>query len=181
MSSELLIRTARLELLAATLDLIEAELAGPEALGALLGVPVPAGWPPGEYDRDALEFFTSRLVLGGLAALGWYNWYAITRAADGSRDALVAGAGYLGPPANGIVEIGYSVVPQARRRGYATEIVQALADRALSAVGVRKVIAHTLSCNRTSQGVLQRCGFIAAGAGGQAQLLCFERTGAWGR
>ena len=176
MPVELLTRTARLELLAATLDLIEAELAGPAALGALLGVPVPASWPPGEYDRDALEFFTSRLVAGGPAALGWYNWYAITRGADGRREALVAGAGYMGPPVDGVVEIGYSVVPEARGRGFATEIVQALAERALSVDGVHKVIAHTLASNTTSQGVLKRAGFIAAGSGAEPQLLRFERT-----
>jgi RimJ/RimL family protein N-acetyltransferase len=176
MTVPLLARTARLELIAATPDLIEAELAGPEALGALLGVPVPASWPPGEYDRDALEFFTSRLVTGGPAALGWYNWYAITLGADGRRQSLVAGAGYLGPPADGVVEIGYSVVPEARGRGFATEIVQALAERALSLQAVRMVIAHTLASNTTSQGVLKRCGFIAAGPGAEPGLLRFERA-----
>jgi RimJ/RimL family protein N-acetyltransferase len=176
MPLELLIRTARLELLAATLDLIAAELEGPEALGALLGVPVPASWPPGEYDRDALEFFTSRLVAGGPSELGWYNWYAISIGADGRRESLVAGAGYLGPPLDGVVEIGYSVVPEARGRGFATEMVQALADRALSVDGVHTVIAHTLASNTPSQGVLKRSGFIAAGPGAQPGLLRFERT-----
>jgi [ribosomal protein S5]-alanine N-acetyltransferase len=177
MTAALLARTARLELLAATLDLIAAELAGPEALGALLGVPVPASWPPGEYDRDALEFFTARLVVGGPAALGWYNWYALSIGADGRRESLVAGAGYMGPPADGAVEIGYAVVPEARGRGFATEIVQALAERALSLEGVRRVIAHTLASNATSQGVLKRCGFRPAGPGTEPGLLRFERTG----
>jgi ribosomal-protein-alanine N-acetyltransferase len=176
MSAELRARTARLELIAATLDLIEAELAGPAALGALLGVPVPSSWPPGEYDQDALEFFTSRVLAGGPSALGWYNWYAITIGSDGRREALVGGAGYMGPPTDGIVEIGYSVVPEARSRGFATEIVQALALRALSVAGVRKVIAHTLECNTSSQAVLQRCGFIPAGAGAEPGSLRFERA-----
>jgi ribosomal-protein-alanine N-acetyltransferase len=176
MTAALLARTARLELIAATLDLIAAELTGPDALGALLGVSVPASWPPGEYDRDALEFFTSRLVAGGPAVLGWYNWYAIRIGADGRRASLVGGAGYLGPPLDGEVEIGYSVVPEARGRGFATEIVQALTDRALSAAGVRKVIAHTLASNTTSQGVLTRSGFICAGRGAEPGLLRFERS-----
>ena len=176
MTARLVARTARLELIAATLDLIEAELAGPDALGALLGVPVPPSWPPGEYDREALEFFTARLLAEGPAALGWYNWYAITIGADGRRQALVAGAGYLGPPADGIVELGYSVVPEARGRGFATEMVQALALRALSVDGVRKVIAHTLESNMTSQGVLQRSGFMRAGPGAEPGVLRFERA-----
>jgi ribosomal-protein-alanine N-acetyltransferase len=176
MTAGLLARTARLELIAATLDLVAAELDGPEALGAVLGVPVPPSWPPGEYDRDALEFFTARLVAGGPAALGWYNWYAVTIGPDGRRAALVAGAGYMGPPADGIVELGYSVVPEARSRGFATEIVQALALRALSVDGVRKVIAHTLESNTTSQGVLKRAGFTCVGPGAEPGLLRFERA-----
>ena len=176
MSAALRVRTARLELVAATLDLIAAELTGPDALGAALGVPVPASWPPGEYDEDALGFFTARLVAGGPAALGWYNWYALTIDPDGRRESLVAGAGYLGPPADGLVEIGYSVVPEARRRGFAAEIVRALADRALSSHAVCKVIAHTLASNFASQGVLKRSGFIPAGCGAEPELLRFERS-----
>jgi len=170
----LLTRTAHLELVAATLDLIEAELEGPGALGALLGVPVPASWPPGEYDRDALQFFTSRLVAGGPSALGWYNWYVMTLGADGRRQSLVAGAGYMGPPAGGAVEIGYSVVPEARGRGVATETVQALTLRALAVAGVTLVIAHTALSNTTSQGVLRRAGFSLAGPAAEPGLLRFE-------
>jgi RimJ/RimL family protein N-acetyltransferase len=88
----------------------------------------------------------------------------------------LAGAGYLGPPADGVVEIGYSVVPEARGRGLATEIVQALAVRALAVDGVRKVIAHTLESNTTSQGVLRRAGFNAAGQGAEPGMLRFERA-----
>ena len=176
MPSELLIRTPRLELIAATLDLIAAELAGPAALGALLGVPVPADWPPGEYDRDALEFFTALLVSGGPAAVGWYNWYALALGADGRRTALVGGAGYLGPPAHGGVEIGYSVLPQARGHRFATEMVEALTVRALSLDAVHRVIAHTLDANTPSQAVLRRCGFLPVEAGTAPGLIRFERV-----
>jgi ribosomal-protein-alanine N-acetyltransferase len=176
MTAALLTRTARLELIAATLDLVQAEIAGPDALGALLGVRVPASWPPGEYDQEALQFFTAVLVSGGPAAIGWYNWYAISLDAEGRRQALVAGAGYLGPPADGVVEIGYSVVPEARGRGFATEIVEALTLRALCVDGVHSVIAHTLAANTGSQRVLQRCGFLPAGAGAQPGLIRFERA-----
>jgi len=176
MTGGLLARTARLELIAATLDLVQAELAGPDALAALLGVPVPASWPPGEYDQEALQFFTALLVSGGPAAIGWYHWYAISLDAQGRREALVAGAGYLGPPVAGVVEIGYSVVPEARRRGFATEIVEALTSRALLVDTVHRVIAHTMDANTSSQRVLRRCGFLAAGPGAEPGLLRFERA-----
>lgn len=176
MTGALLARTARLELIAATLDLVQAELAGPEALGALLGVPVPASWPPGEYDPEALQFFTALLVSGGPAAIGWYNWYAISLDAKGRREALIAGAGYLGPPADGVVEIGYSVLPEARGRGFATEIVEALTSRALSIDTVHCVIAHTMDANASSQRVLRRCGFLPASPGAEPGLMRFERA-----
>ncbi len=170
------VRTPRLELLAASLDLLEAELAGAAALGAMLGVPVPDSWPPGEYDQDALDFFALHIAAEGAAAVGWYNWYAIMIGPDGSREALVGGAGYMGPPVGGQVEIGYSVVPEARGRGFATEIVEGLAMRALAAPDVHTVIAHTLQSNHASQAVLKRAGFVAAGAGTSAGVLRFERS-----
>jgi hypothetical protein len=44
-------------MIATNLATIEAQLAGPEVLSALLGVAVPVSWPPGEFDRDAMLYF----------------------------------------------------------------------------------------------------------------------------
>src|SRR4051812_32959281 len=120
------IRSARLALVAATLDHLVAELEGREALGSLLGVEGPASWPPGEYDRDAIQFFRDLLAVAGPEQAGWYVWYAMRSGIGDARPSLVAGAGFLGPPtSDGTVEIGFSVVPEARGQGYATEIVDA--------------------------------------------------------
>src|SRR5262245_11798818 len=115
----LFLQTPRLDLVAATLDHVEAELNDRAALEGLLGVPIPEDWPPGEYDRNAQEFFRSRLASGGSSIIGWLGWYAVTRNPSGQREVLVASAGFLGPPTNGTVEIGYSVVPAAHGCGYA--------------------------------------------------------------
>jgi len=157
--------TARLELIAATLAHLEAELQDPPALGALLGVTIPEDWPPGEYDRDAMVFFRDQLLTAGPEAAGWYGWYAVTLKANGTRDTLVASAGFFGPPEQGSVEIGYSVVPSARRQGFATEIVRALLARAFREPSVREVLAHTGDGNEASAGVLLACGF---------QRVCFD-------
>jgi RimJ/RimL family protein N-acetyltransferase len=68
------------------------------------------------------------------------------------------------------------VVPEARGRGFATEIVEGLVTHALAAHGVHRVIAHTLASNATSQGVLKRDGFVAAGPGMEPGVLRFERS-----
>lgn len=176
MSIPLTARTSHLELVAATLQHLEAELSGSESLGAVLGVAVPPGWPPGDYDDKVLEFFRTQLEAAGESAVGWYNWYAITLDAGGHREALVAGGGYMGPPADdGSVEIGYSVMPAARRRGYATELVGFLAERAFRFHPVLTVIAHTLEANTSSAGVLLRCGFVRAGPGAEAGTVRYEQ------
>ncbi len=118
---ELVIRTPRLDLVAATLSHVDAELEGHAALGLVLGAAVPPDWPPGEYDRPAQEFFRRELLASGSSRVGWLTWYALTRDADGGRADLIAGAGFFGPAADGRVEIGYSVVPAARGCGHATD------------------------------------------------------------
>ncbi len=169
------LETRRLILHAAAAEHLRAELEHPGRLRALLDAEVSPAWPPGEYDREALEFFRARLEAGGAAAEGWYSWYAVRKAdRDGPR-ALVAAAGYLGPPdAAGDVEIGYSVLPEWQRRGYASEIVQALVLRAFSRPAVRRVIAHTAAANVGSTAVLLRCGFTQVGSGAEAGTIRFE-------
>jgi RimJ/RimL family protein N-acetyltransferase len=173
--SDLILHTKRLELIPTTLEHLEAELQEPCALGSLIGATIPSGWPPGEYDRDALEYFHSKLMAGGPSHVGWYGWYGITLKIDGSRDELVVGAGYFGPPSEGVVEIGYSVVPSARRKGFASEMVAALVDHAFKQNSVQAVIAHTTDSNHASCMVLTHCGFHRVGPGSQPDSVQFRR------
>lgn len=128
----------------ATLKHVGVELEAPEQLSILLDAQLSSAWPTGEYDRDAMEFFRARLEEGGPEVEGWYGWYAVRKADAQSPRALVGAGGYFGPPdSEGLVEVGYSVLPEWRRMGYASEIVEALLERAFSHAQVRKVIAHT--------------------------------------
>lgn len=174
--AELVVRTPRLDLVAATLAHIDAELQDHAALERLLGARVPDDWPPGEYDRAAQEFFRSTLFSGGPSHVGWLTWYAITRDQDGRRQTLVAGAGFLGPPSNGAVEIGYSVVQAARGQGYAEEIVGALVDYAFTHEAVQEVVAHTSDENVASTRVLLRCGFSRVGPGSEPGSVRYQTT-----
>jgi [ribosomal protein S5]-alanine N-acetyltransferase len=152
-----------------------AELENPDQLRLLLDAEVSAAWPPGEYDRDAMEFFRARLEEGGAEVEGWYGWYAVREADREGPRALVGAGGYLGPPdPSGVVEIGYSVLPEWQRRGYASEIVEALVTRAFARPGVRQVIAHTTLSNVGSVAVLMRCGFQQVGTGAEAGSIRFE-------
>lgn len=156
----LVMRTLQLQLVAARASHLRTELDHPAQLAALLNAEVPSSWPPGEYDRSAIRFFLSHYEDEGPDAVGWYAWYAIRPATADADPRLVGAAGYFGPPTtNGVVEIGYSVIPEARGRGYGTELARALAERALSLDSVRCVVAHVADENVSSRIVLQRAGF----------------------
>jgi RimJ/RimL family protein N-acetyltransferase len=172
-----IIRTRRLDLIPATLALVEADLQSPEALARLLGAAVPASWPPGEYDRSAMEFFRDRLAENP-GAVGWYGWYAVHRQVELHGSVLIGSGGYLGPPgSDGVAEIGYSVVPESRALGFATELVQALVSRAFSKPEVVRVIAHTTPANPGSVRVLERCGFSLVGPGSEPGTVQYATTG----
>ena len=166
--------TPRLELVPATLELLEAELTSPEHLASGLDAVLPEGWPPGQYDRPAISYFRTRLAEHPDDA-GWYGWYAIQRD-SGSHNATVIGVGgFFGPPtAEHEVEIGYSIVPSFESRGYATELVRALVHHAFSSQHVLRVIAHTTPGNTGSIRVLEKAGVSFVGAGQDPGTVQYE-------
>lgn len=167
------IDTKRLTLIPAGPELLHLELTGAAAVGAALHVAVPKDWPPGEYDRNALEFFLAQHAAGGANAEGWYAWYAVDRASQ----TLVAAGGYFGPPdAQGKVEIGFSVSSAWRRKGIATDLVSALTENA-RARGAWRIIAHTAKENSGALGALAANGFHPC-APEREGLLGFEHTSA---
>lgn len=166
--------TPRLQLAAATAETVRAELEDVRRFAALLAAEVPASWPPGEYDASAQRFFLEQLEANP-AWSPWLGWYAV-RPAEAARPAtLIGAAGYFGPPsATGEVELGYSVCPEWRGRGYATELATALARHAAAQPGVARVLAHTTQDNPASIVVLERSGFTRAGPGREPGQLRFE-------
>lgn len=82
-------------------------------------------------------------------------------------------------PADGTVEIGYGIVPEARRRGYTSEAVAELMRWAFEHDSVERVIAHTLVGLTPSIGVLERAHFRFVGAGtdpSEPEAIQYEMT-----
>lgn len=153
--------TNRLELVAATIELAEAELSNPTALAGLLDVPGPADWPPPLNDEDSQRHFLSLLRRAEPDTAGWSLWFCICRAPR----ALIGNAGFKGPPKEGSVEIGYSMLAQQQRNGYCTEAVRALLAWAFEHQTVDTAVAHTLPAARPSMRVLEKCGFVPVSLG----------------
>ena len=96
------------------------------------------------------------------AALEWGFRYIVRK----TPEPLVIGAGgYTAPAKDGQIEIGYSIAPSARRRGYASEAATGLVAYAFAHANVSRVIAHTLAHLTSSIGVLKKCGFRRVGPG----------------
>ncbi|MGE5529718.1 MAG: GNAT family N-acetyltransferase [Patescibacteria group bacterium] len=170
------IRTDRLELIAADLALIEADLADRARFSAMLGAQITPEWPPAIL-VDVIPVYRD-LIRDQPTLAGWLLWYGVLRAAP--SPVLVGSAGFIGPPdIAGMVEIGYSVVPGFQARGIAPEMVRALADWVFSHAGVAGIRAETADGNLGSRKVLERCGFRFSGKGNEPDtvLYCLLRPG----
>jgi RimJ/RimL family protein N-acetyltransferase len=121
--------------------------------------------PAGRYDADAVQFSLEWLLRHPTQAQ-WGFYYFLEHAETGRRPVLVGAGGFKGPPdADGLVEIGYSIVPERQRRGYATEATRGLLSFAFADARVRTVIGQTLTTLAPSIGVLEKAGFRFARAG----------------
>jgi ribosomal-protein-alanine N-acetyltransferase len=166
------IRSQRLELRAATREIVLADLEDRAALSGLLGAVVPADWPPPSHDETAMKWVLDRLTIDRPSE-GWLTWYLI--ADSGGERRAVGIAGYKGAPsADGTVEIGYSVVESEQRRGYASEAVRRLMEWAFGQAGVKRIIAETYPHLRPSIRVLEKCGFTYIGEGSALLVIRFE-------
>lgn len=151
-----MIETARLRLIPANRDCLVAELASDHArLGALLGARVDASWPPELYDAGAMQW-TLDAYDRDPAFRAWGLLYFVNKEV---APTLIGVGGYKGPPRDGVIELGYSVIPSHRRRGLATEATRAMTAQAFSAPETKRVVAHTLPELVASIGVLEKAGF----------------------
>ena len=170
----MILETERLELVRATADRLRADLAGPAALAVALTAVVPGNWPPDLYDRGATEW-SLRYAEEHPAHLQWGMYYVIDPGApDGPTVAGIVG--FKGAPEDGVVELGYSILSQFRRRGYATEAVAALVELAFAHDEVDRIAAQTLPELDASIGVLLRSRFVLVGAGTDAGAIRYELT-----
>jgi ribosomal-protein-alanine N-acetyltransferase len=164
--------TDRLRLVAGTEALAAAEIKDEAEFARLLGVLVPETWPP-ENLRDVLGYFYA-LHLEHPEWEGWLTWYAVR--IDSAHPILCGSVGFRGPPdEQGMVEIGYSVLPGFEGRGLATEAVAGIVQWAKQQPEVREIEAETNTDNEASIRVLEKNGFICAGAGSEPNTLRFVR------
>ncbi len=133
----------------ATREQLETLLSGEAAFEREFGL----GLAPGYVQHDgALEYSLDALRLG--ADPRWSTHLFIL-----PEQRMVIGiGGFAAPPADGAVEIGYSIAPGYLGRGFATQAASQLVSAARSG-GLSKAVAHTLASTGPSTRILEKLGF----------------------
>lgn len=155
------IRTERLDLIPATLDMLISDRGDRISLGGLLNAGIPATWPPQLIDEDTLAEFI-RMQTDG-SDPNFCTWYWILdRQYQGDR--ILIGSGGTGsiPGVHDAVIIGYSVLDEFQNKGYATEAIRHLIPVIFSFPGVRRIIATTYPELKASIRVMEKNGFVPA-------------------
>jgi RimJ/RimL family protein N-acetyltransferase len=163
------IYTARLELRAGNREIYNLPFDDAAALARALGVNIPDNWPVENYDADPLVFSIKALDEDP-ASEPWLLRYYIER----ETNTLVGFGGGCGLPKSGAWTIGYSVLPQFRRRGYASEATAALIAQAFEHEEVERIIAETYPELVASLGVMQKNGFRFVGPGEGERVIRYE-------
>jgi ribosomal-protein-alanine N-acetyltransferase len=144
-------------------QLAEALLADRTEAARLLGASVPADWPD-KHDAGFLRLRADQMS----REPAWREWL-VRAAVLRSEGQMVGHAGFHGPPGmNGpakadAVEVGYTVFPEFRGHGYATEAARALLDWAAERHGIRSFIASVAPDNEPSLAIVRKLGFVQTG------------------
>jgi len=164
--------TDRLRLVAGTEVLAAAEIEDRAEFAKRLGAQVPETWPPDNL-RDVLGYLYE-LYKERPEWEGWLAWYAIL--VDNDYPILCGSTGFKGPPdKRGIIEIGYSVLPEFQGQGLATEMVAAVVQWAEHQPQAKRIEAETNVNNKASIRVLEKNNFIRAGIGVESNTIRFLR------
>ncbi len=116
---------------------------------------------------EALPFFIEHMEKAPYEPVR--DWIAIHR----KDQAVIGGIGFMGgPDEDGAVEMGFDVVPEYRKQGYATEMARSLVVWAFQEAGIRVVTASCLDDNVGSIKVLENVGMSQLEAEGN--LLKWE-------
>ena len=162
-NTQYMLRTVRLDLIAADLRLADLEWRDMVSLARELDCAPPEHWPPPLNDEGSQRWFREMLQQDP-DAVGWGLWYLVRNEPDEPR-ILIGNAGFKGRPANDSCEVGYSVLPTYQGCGYATEAVHALIRWAFQHPTVNRVAAETLPYLRRSIRVMEKCHMRYIGVG----------------
>ncbi len=155
------IRSSRLELPALTVPQYERLIDGDRAaVGAELGATLGEDWLA---DARWLIGMRRQQLREHPDHQPWLIRPVIRREPDAPAEAIGYVNFHAAPSENGMVEIGYTILPAWRRRGYATEAARAALVWAISDPRVRTLRASIAPDNEPSRRLIAALGFVQTG------------------
>jgi [ribosomal protein S5]-alanine N-acetyltransferase len=134
-----------------------------DVAGATIGAAIPDWWPD-EQDVRFLRFRRDQATRDASAG----EWLVRAVVLHETRE-LIGHAGFHGPPGvNALkeasaVEVGYTVFPEHRGRGYASEALRGLIGWASEERGIHTLVASVGPDNEPSLAIVRKLGFIHVG------------------
>lgn len=159
--------TKRLDLRLGTRQSFEIAIDDRASLARTLDANVPDTWPVEHYDDGVREWCLN--MLDADPNTPWLLRYIIER----ETNTVVGTCGGFKPDEK-TVTVGYSILPDYRRRGYATEATLALIELAFSNPAVERVVADTYPELDASIGVMKKCGMTYYGPGDDEGTIRYE-------
>ena len=156
------LRGPRVDLMPFTPERLDLALHDRAGLARSLEATIPASWPQPDY-----------AAVMGVLADRWradkgeasWAWLVVKRGAPGAQGELIGEIGGKGAPGpEGTLELGYAIVPERRRQGYATEAGDLYCRWARSTGQVKLLTAECLESNAASRCVLAALGLTPCGS-----------------
>ena len=172
------IRSSRLDLVPVTAEsLLCQQRNGPDMrseLGVVIHAEIPESWPPAEWEPHVLQYLLDVIEKDAEAA-GWCR-YLLLRDEKGGTRTLIGTFGCGFPKEDtGLAELGYGLLPEWQRQGFAAEAVLAMLPWLQSRRAITAFVAQTFPHLRGSIRVLEKTGFHPAGAGYEDGTILFRR------
>ena len=156
------IRTERLDLIPATVEILKSDLHDHVVLARLLEATVPATWPPDEMNDEVLTEFIR--MMSAKTDPFFSCWYWVLDTPDKNGRVLI-GSGGIASALNvtDTVMIGYAVLDGFEGQGYATEAVRHLIPVIFADERIARIMATTYPELGASIRVLEKNGFVCTG------------------
>ncbi len=147
------INTARLRLIPCPYAIAEAAIKVKPDYSGFTDIELTNDWPSSDT-KGILSIYMNQVQSYG-SKFVWGVWLMILS----SENKVIGDLGFKDEPLkDGVVEIGYNVVPSYRNQGFGFEAVNALTDWALKQTVVKKVIAQCDRDNQYSIRILKKLG-----------------------